>query len=61
MMPPSRQCGSSMCEKCIEIDKRIARLKAIAAQMLDQATVAAAGQLIAEMEDHKKALHPEQS
>ena len=49
-----------MCEKCIEIDRRIARLKAIATQLLDQATVEAANQLIAEMEAHKKALHPEQ-
>jgi hypothetical protein len=59
--PPSRECGSSMCQKCIELDKRIGRLKRIAAQLLDPATVEAAAQLVAEMEAQKKALHPEQS
>ena len=37
------------------------RLKRIAAQLLDPATVEAAAQLVAEMEAQKKALHPEQS
>jgi hypothetical protein len=50
-----------MCQKCIELDKRIGRLKRIAAQLLDPATVEAAAQLVAEMEAQKKALHPEQS
>ena len=59
--PLSRECGSSMCQKCIELDKRIGRLKRIAAQLLDPATVEAAAQLVAEMEAQKKALHPEQS
>ena len=61
IMAPSRECGSSMCQKCIELDKRIGRLKRIAAQLLDPATVEAAAQLVAEMEAQKKALHPEQS
>jgi hypothetical protein len=49
-----------MCEKCVEIDERIRRLKRIAAQSLDPATLKAANQLIGEMEVLKKALHPEQ-
>jgi hypothetical protein len=49
-----------MCEKCIEIDARIRRLKRIAGQSLDSATVEAAAQLIGEMEIHKRALHPKQ-
>jgi hypothetical protein len=49
-----------MCEKCIEIDERIRRLKRIAEQVQDPATLEAASQLIGEMEILKKALHPEQ-
>ena len=52
--------GCSMCEICVELDKRIIRLKRIAAQLLDPETVEAATQLVGEMEARKKALHPDQ-
>jgi len=57
----ARTAELQMCDKCVELDKRIGRLRSIAAQFLDPATVAAAGELIEEMEARKKALHPKQT
>jgi hypothetical protein len=49
-----------MCEKCVEIDQRIARLNQIAAIILDQQTIDAINAMIPELEAQKAALHPEQ-
>lgn len=49
-----------MCDKCVELDERMGRLRTIAAQSMDAATIAAANELIQEMEARKRAFHPEQ-
>jgi pyruvate kinase len=48
-----------MCDVCVEIDKRIDRLKSIARSVEDPQTVRIAYTLIAEMEARKSWLHPE--
>jgi hypothetical protein len=48
-----------MCEKCIEIDGRIARLKDLARRILDQQTIDGIDKLVAEQEAQKIELHPE--
>jgi hypothetical protein len=48
-----------MCNKCDEIDKTIVRYRTIKERVADPALVDRAGELIAEMESDKAALHPE--
>jgi hypothetical protein len=54
----SRRQLSGMCEKCLETDRRIERLKSIAARLTDQQTVEGAAVLVVELEAKKAALHP---
>jgi hypothetical protein len=49
---------TSMCEKCIEIDEKIARYKRVAVSILDQATIDGLQILIERAEAEKKTLHP---
>jgi hypothetical protein len=49
-----------MCEKCVEIDKTIERYRRILRFIGDQVTVDRTKELIADLEDQKVALHPEQ-
>ena len=49
----------SMCSKCDEIDKQIARLQDLATSMLDQTTTDRIAKMIRELQDEKAALHPE--
>jgi hypothetical protein len=48
-----------MCEKCVEIDSRIATYQRIASSTTDQPTIDGAKQLIADLQVRKAALHPE--
>jgi hypothetical protein len=48
-----------MCEKCDEIDKRIARYRQVERTILDQVTVDRAKEMVTELEAQKAALHPE--
>jgi hypothetical protein len=48
-----------MCEKCVEIDKRIERIKSIAARITDQQTIDGAAALVADLKAQKVTLHPE--
>ena len=50
-----------MCEKCVELDKRIVRYRRLMQLVGDKITVDRANELIAELEAQKIALHPEQS
>jgi hypothetical protein len=50
----------AMCEKCIEIDKKIERYRRIQQSILDQVTVDRTKELVADLEAEKAALHPEQ-
>jgi hypothetical protein len=46
-----------MCEKCVEIDKKIERFRLITRQILDPAFNEAAERQVAELEAEKAALH----
>jgi hypothetical protein len=48
-----------MCEKCVEIDDRIATYQRIASRIIDQPTIDGAKRLIAELQAKKAELHPE--
>jgi hypothetical protein len=50
-----------MCEKCVEIDETIARYQKIQRSIGDPVTVDRAKELIAELQEQKAALHPEQT
>ena len=49
-----------MCDKCSEIDRKIAHFKDLAVRILDPQTLDGIAALIAEQEDQKATLHPEQ-
>jgi len=51
----------SVCEKCVEIDKVIARYQRILLSIFDQLTMDRIKELIAEMNARKAALHPERT
>jgi hypothetical protein len=48
-----------MCDKCVEIDGKIAHYRWIASQIKDQLTLDGIKKLISELESKKAALHPE--
>jgi hypothetical protein len=48
-----------MCEKCMEIDRKIARLRDVALLISDQRTIDGIDELIAEQGVKKIELHPE--
>jgi hypothetical protein len=50
----------AMCEKCIEIDKRIERYRRILRLISDQITIEQSKELIADLQAQKASLHPEQ-
>lgn len=50
-----------MCEKCVEIDGKIARVKTLARRIIDEMTMQGIEDIIAEHEAEKRALHPEQN
>ena len=47
-----------MCDKCVEIDRKILRLKDLARRILDQKTLDGIAALIAELAAQKADLHP---
>ena len=47
-----------MCDKCLEVDRRVGLLKRMIEQLADLGTIEAANKLIEEMEATKP-LHPE--
>jgi hypothetical protein len=48
-----------MCEKCVELDKKIEQYRALARKVTNQPTLDAIAVLIKKMEARKAALHPE--
>jgi hypothetical protein len=50
-----------MCEKCVEIDKKIERYRRILQSIGDKITVDRSKELIAVLEGQKAALHPERA
>jgi hypothetical protein len=49
-----------MCDKCQEIEKKIARYRKLAYSVNDQLTIERLNELIKDMEAEKAKLHPEQ-
>ena len=49
-----------MCSECIQIDRKIERLRTLALRLSDQQTLNGIADLIAELEAKKLALHPQQ-
>jgi hypothetical protein len=56
----TRECGTTMCEKCIEIDAKIDRYQTMSRLITDQPTLDAIKKLTDELNAEKVALHPEQ-
>ena len=48
-----------MCDKCRELDKKIEHMQTLAARVLDQMTTNGIAELVREMRDEKKKLHPD--
>jgi hypothetical protein len=48
-----------MCEKCVEIDEKIAHYLRLSSRLTDQPTVDGINDLIERMKVEKAALHPE--
>ena len=48
-----------MCEKCIELDKKIEHYRQLAERVRDPLLTEGVGQLIEEIEAQKAAFHPE--
>lgn len=48
----------AMCEKCVELDRKIVRYRELLRRILDQVTIDRANELIAEMEAQKARVHP---
>ena len=47
-----------MCEKCIELDEKIARYKTLATRITDQLTLDGIALLVEQYEAQKRELHP---
>jgi hypothetical protein len=51
-------CGlASMCEKCLELDRRVSHLRTLIANVTDSQTIAAMNVMIEKIEAEKVALH----
>jgi hypothetical protein len=50
----------SMCEKCIELDKKIEHYRVMASRITDQPVLDGIKELIERMQAQKAAFHPEQ-
>ena len=50
----------TMCDKCSELDKKIEHLEILAHRVLDQMTTDGIADLVRELRDKKKKLHPDQ-
>jgi hypothetical protein len=47
-----------MCQRCVELDEKIERYRALARRVTDRMTLDAIARLIKKMEARKAALHP---
>jgi hypothetical protein len=50
-----------MCEKCVELDRKIEHYHRLASRFTDQALLAGVTELVERAEAEKAALHPEQT
>jgi hypothetical protein len=56
----ARMREPDMCDRCEELDKKIAHYRQMIARVLDPLLTEGVGKLIEEMEAQKAAFHPEQ-
>ena len=49
-----------MCDKCVELDKKIERYRMLSSAVADQTTIERINGLIADLQVEKATLHPEQ-
>ena len=59
MMGP-RKCGTDMCEKCAELDKKIERCERAVVSVGDRVTVERLMAMVKDLQAQKAALHPEE-
>ena len=57
----SRKCGHPMCDKCVELDRKIEHYRKLASAISDRLTVEGIADLIKELEARKLKFHPEQN
>jgi hypothetical protein len=57
---PFKKAEKPVCEKCIEIDKKILRYERLSSAITDQLTLDGIKELIKRMKAQQAALHPEQ-
>jgi hypothetical protein len=55
-----RECGTDMCEKCVEIDRTIERCERAVIFVGDRVTVERLMVLVKDLQAQKAALHPEE-
>lgn len=48
-----------MCEKCIELDRRIARYTQLSAKVTDEMALDGIAKLLADLQGKKRELHPD--
>jgi hypothetical protein len=52
------ECGTHMCDKCIQLDKEIEHYERLASGMADELTLERIRESVREMRAQKAALHP---
>lgn len=52
--------GAAMCEKCIDLDKKIERYREMASRVNDEIATSGIAELVEELIAKKAELHPEQ-
>jgi hypothetical protein len=55
-----RECGTHMCDKCIQLDKKIEHNERLASGMADELTLERIRESVQEMRAQKAALHPDE-
>ena len=58
-MTAARECGAGMCEKCVELERKIEHYERIRLSIGDQVTVDRIKELVAKMKAQKAEFHPE--
>jgi hypothetical protein len=55
-----RECGTHMCDKCIQLDKEIEHYERLASGMADELTLERIRESVQKMRAQKAALHPDE-
>jgi beta-phosphoglucomutase-like phosphatase (HAD superfamily) len=57
MFAPDARCGTAMCEKCMELDRKIEHYRELTQSRTDQPTIDGLKELIRDLHEQKIALH----